>query len=165
LDVPLPHHTIVLRIGLAFLLGFLLGLEREAKGHQAGLRTHILVCLGACLFTLAGTFGMPLEQILPFAPALRTDVSRVASQVVIGIGFLGGGSILRQGSAMKGLTTAANLWITAAIGLSCALGFYVGALTTAGLALFCLLLLKPVERWIAGVGKQLRKGAPPDADI
>ena len=85
--MPLPHQTIVLRIGLAFLLGFLLGLEREAKGHQAGLRTHILVCLGACLFTLAGTFGMPLEQILPsswrrkcFRAGARIDPAAVAKQ-------------------------------------------------------------------------------------
>jgi putative Mg2+ transporter-C (MgtC) family protein len=163
--VPLSELTILGRIGLAFILGFLLGLERESKGHQAGLRTHILVCLGACLFTLAGTFGLPLEGILPFAPAIRTDVSRVASQVVIGIGYLGGGSILRSGDTVHGLTTAANLWIAAAIGLCCALGFYVGALAGTGLSLVCLLLLKPVERWIARVGRSLRRGEPPDADI
>lgn len=160
----LSELTLLGRIGLAFLLGALLGLERESKGHQAGLRTHILVSLGACLFTLAGTFGLPLDALAPFGVSVRTDISRVASQVVIGIGFLGGGSILRSGNTVHGLTTAANLWIAAAIGLCCALGFYVGALGGTGLALLCLLFLKPVERWIAQVGRRLRGDEPPDDD-
>lgn len=162
--MPLSDLTILGRIGLALLLGFALGLEREAKGHEAGLRTHILVCLGACLFTLSGTFGMPLEGIRHYTPALRADVSRVASQVVVGIGFLGGGTILRHQTTVRGLTTAANLWVAAAIGLACALGFTLGAVVITLVVLACLLFLKPVETWIAAIGHRARGGRPPDHD-
>jgi putative Mg2+ transporter-C (MgtC) family protein len=160
--VNLPLTTLLARIGLAFGLGFLLGLEREVKGHEAGLRTHILVCLGACLFTLAGAYGMPLEALTQFSGAARVDVARVASQVVVGIGFLGGGAILRQGNTVRGLTTAAGLWIAAAIGLSCALGFFAPALIVTGFALFALLFFKPLEAWAARAGKRARHGNPPE---
>lgn len=163
--VPLSELTILGRIGLALMLGLLLGLEREAKGHEAGLRTHILVCIGACLFTLAGTFGLPVEGIRPYAPVLRSDVSRVASQIVVGIGFLGGGTILQQRNTVRGLTTAANLWVAAAIGLSCALGFYLGAVVVTVIVIACLLFLKPLEVWIAALGRRARGGPPPDADV
>ena len=140
--------TVVLRLGLAFALGFALGLERELRGQMAGLRTHILVSLGACLFTLA--------SVLIAAPVgtqslegVEVDVSRIASQVVVGIGFLGAGSILRHGTAVKGLTTAANLWLTASVGLSVGLGFPFAAAVTVGLALLALVGLRPLERTIS----------------
>jgi putative Mg2+ transporter-C (MgtC) family protein len=149
--------TVVLRLGLAFVLGLALGLERELRGQMAGLRTHILVSLGACLFTLASILiaGPVGAQSLN---GIEADVSRIASQVVVGIGFLGAGSILRHGTAVKGLTTAANLWLTASVGLSVGLGFPFAAAVTVGLALLALVGLRPVERaiarWRRGHGKK-----------
>ncbi|MEN6370621.1 MAG: MgtC/SapB family protein [Armatimonadota bacterium] len=104
--------TMVLRLLLAVVLGGLIGLEREAHGRPAGLRTHILVSLGAALFTI-------ISQSYTGA---RSDPSRIASQIVSGIGFLGAGTIIRQGSIIRGLTTAASLWTTAAIGMAVGAG-------------------------------------------
>ena len=138
------QSTALLRLVLAFGLGSVLGLERELRGQVAGLRTHILVCLGACLFTLS---SLLIEQTLGAGthPAVRVDASRIASQVVVGIGFLGGGAILRHGATIKGLTTAANLWLTASVGLATGLGFPVPAAATAGLALVSLVGLRFLE--------------------
>jgi putative Mg2+ transporter-C (MgtC) family protein len=102
----------VLRLLLAGALGALIGYEREAHGRPAGLRTHILVCLGSALFTIvSGTYG-----------GEHSDPGRIASQIVSGIGFLGAGTIIRQGSVVRGLTTAASLWTTAAIGMAAGAG-------------------------------------------
>ncbi len=104
--------TMILRLLLAAALGGLIGLEREAHGRPAGLRTHILVSLGAGLFTIISqSYGGP-----------QSDPSRIASQIVSGIGFLGAGTIIRQGSIIRGLTTAASLWTTAAIGMAAGRG-------------------------------------------
>jgi putative Mg2+ transporter-C (MgtC) family protein len=141
-------RTVALRLGLAFLLGSLLGLERELRGQNAGLRTHLLVSLGSCLFTLASLYAaLPLSGGIP--QGAEADITRIASQVVVGIGFLGGGAILRHGTSVRGLTTAANLWLTASIGMAAGLGFVWGAAITAGLALVVLVALRPVERFIA----------------
>ena len=140
--------TVAARLGIATLLGAVLGLERELRGQPAGLRTHILVSLGSALFTLASLYvALPLSGTT-MDQGVRADVTRIASQVVVGIGFLGGGSILRHGTNVKGLTTAANLWLTASIGLSCGIGFYLGAALTTLLALFALSGLRPLERVI-----------------
>ncbi len=99
---------LVLRLLLAGALGGLIGYEREAHGRPAGLRTHILVCIGAAMFTIiSGAYS-----------GEHSDPSRIASQIVTGIGFLGAGTIIRQGSIVRGLTTAASLWTTAAIGMA-----------------------------------------------
>ncbi|HEX8699021.1 MAG TPA: MgtC/SapB family protein, partial [Myxococcaceae bacterium] len=140
-------RTVALRLGLAFLLGSVLGLERQLRGQNAGLRTHLLVSLGSCLFTLASVYAaLPLNGGIP--QGAEADITRIASQVVVGIGFLGAGVILRHGGQVKGLTTAANLWLTASIGMAAGLGFFSGAAITAGLALLVLVGLKPVERFI-----------------
>jgi putative Mg2+ transporter-C (MgtC) family protein len=137
----LDETTAILRLLVAFGLGSALGLERELRGQDAGLRTHILVCLGACLFTLASiavaSHGGPRGA--------EVDISRIASQVVVGIGFLGGGSILRHGASIKGLTTAANLWLTASVGLSVGLGLSAIAAFTVLLALLALSGLRTIE--------------------
>ena len=143
----LDETAIVLRLLLAFGLGATLGLERELRGHQAGLRTHILVCLGACLFTLCSLFvALPLGG--DTTHEARADISRIASQIVVGISFLGGGAILRHETRIQGLTTAANLWLTASVGLACGLGFTLGAVATALLALLTLVGLRILERSI-----------------
>ena len=158
----MDEKTIALRLALAALLGGVLGLEREVRGQDAGLRTHILVSLGACCFTLASIFiEVPLGANA--AEGVRGDISRIASQVVVGIGFLGAGVILRHGGQVKGLTTAANLWLTASVGLTAGLGFYLAATTTMGIALVCLVGLRPLERAIHRY--RARRGLKADRDV
>jgi putative Mg2+ transporter-C (MgtC) family protein len=120
----------LLRLALAGVLGGLIGLERELRDREAGLRTHLLVALGAALFTIVGAYG--------FASFRLTDPTRVAAQIVTGIGFLGAGAIIRQGSTIRGLTTAATLWVVAAVGLASGAGYYSAALITTALVLLAL---------------------------
>ena len=154
MDAPtLSTGELVARILVAAVLGGLVGLERELSDQPAGLRTHILVVLGACLFTLVGAYG--LEAFEGGEAALRFDPTRIAAQVVSGIGFLGAGAILREGLNIRGLTTAAALWVTAAIGVAVALGYWVGASVTVVAALLALFGLKRVERFFL---PRLRRG-------
>jgi putative Mg2+ transporter-C (MgtC) family protein len=147
------ERTLIVRLALALVLGGLLGLERELRGHAAGLRTHLLVSLGSCLFTLVSiTAGQTLDSAEP--SFVRADVTRIASQIVVGIGFLGGGAILRHGTSVHGLTTAANLWLTASVGLAAGFGFFLGASVTVGFALLVLVGLRPVEHWIERFSKR-----------
>ena len=139
----LGNDELAIRIVLAAALGAGIGFERELSDQPAGLRTHILVSLGAALFTLVGTFGFTLGT---HQGMVRFDPTRVAAQVVTGIGFLGAGAILQQGLNVRGLTTAASLWVTAAIGTAVGLGYYAAAAITLGVAVVALLALKPVER-------------------
>jgi putative Mg2+ transporter-C (MgtC) family protein len=119
----------LLRIVLAGVLGGLIGLERELREREAGLRTHLLVAVGAALFTIAGAYGFDSGTV---------DPTRVAAQIVTGIGFLGAGAIIRQGFSIRGLTTAATLWVVAAVGLSAGAGYYSGAVITTGVVLVAL---------------------------
>ncbi|MDQ6878853.1 MAG: MgtC/SapB family protein [Candidatus Dormibacteraeota bacterium] len=112
-----------------------MGFEREARGHQAGIKTLGLVGVGSCLFAALG-----LEKF-----AGTTDPTRIAAQIVTGVGFLGAGAILRQGNEVHGLTTAASIWVVAAIGMSVGFGFYVPAIVTTVLVLAMLVLLRPLE--------------------
>lgn len=125
----------------------LLGVERELREQPAGLRTHIIVGVGSCLFTLASAYGFS-ALATGTDVGVRVDVTRVASQIVVGIGFLGGGTILRHGTTIKGLTTAANLWVVAAVGLAVGIGMYVAAGITTAISLVSLSGLKPLERWM-----------------
>jgi len=128
---------LLLRLALAGVLGAAVGLERELREREAGLRTHLLVSLGACLFTLAGAYGFR-DFFVSSGALVRTDPTRIAAQVVSGIGFLGAGAIIRQGLSVRGLTTAATLWVVAAIGLASGAGYYVAAALTTGIALLSL---------------------------
>lgn len=140
-----------LRLFGAALLGGLIGFEREYNDQPAGFRTHILVTLGSALFTMAGAYG---TAAFVDAEVIRFDPTRVAAQVVTGIGFLGAGAILRQGINIRGLTTAASIWVTASIGVAVALGFWAAAVMTTALALGSLLLLRSMERLVL---RSLRK--------
>lgn len=140
----ITQGEIVVRLLIAAAFGGLLGLERERRDQPAGLRTHILVATGACLFALVSAFGFDDFTGTSSDTALRADVTRISSQIVVGIGFLGGGTILRYRGVVKGLTTAAGLWVTAAVGLAVAMGFWAGAAAAVGIALVSL-ILKPVE--------------------
>jgi putative Mg2+ transporter-C (MgtC) family protein len=124
---------VLVRLVAAVALGAALGLEREIHGHPAGMRTHILVALGSAVFTVLSIFGFPASGAT--APS---DPSRVAAQIVTGIGFLGAGAILKYGTSIRGLTTAASLWVVASIGLACGAGAWFVAVTGTALALLAL---------------------------
>lgn len=141
----LDFWELISRILIAAALGGLVGFERELSDQPAGLRTHILVSLGAALFTMVGAYG--LESFFTGdEPAARLDPTRIAAQVVSGIGFLGAGAILRQGVNIRGLTTAAALWVTAAIGTAVGLGFIGGAIVVTVVAVLSLYGLKRVRK-------------------
>ncbi|KXK39214.1 MAG: MgtC/SapB family protein [Saprospiraceae bacterium] len=138
--------AILLRLGLAAVLGGLIGLERERKNWAAGLRTHMMVCVGSCLIMIVSAYG--------FADVLHDDhisldPSRVAAQVVSGIGFIGAGTILFiKHETIRGLTTAAGLWTVAAIGLASGGGLYFAAMATTVIALIILWAIQPLESWV-----------------
>jgi putative Mg2+ transporter-C (MgtC) family protein len=138
-----------LRLVLALALGGLIGLERELTGHPAGLRTHIAVALGAALFGIVSAYGFEEFNASRTVTNFQVDPTRVASNIVVGIGFLGGGAILKHGATVRGLTTAASLWVTAAIGLGCALGSFQATLVAAGLMLATLVILRFPARWLS----------------
>lgn len=136
------------RILLAAFLGGVIGLEREIADHPAGLRTHVSVALGAALFGIVSGYGFGEFDAARTDTNFQVDPTRVASNVVTGVGFLGGGAILKYGATVKGLTTAASLWVTAAIGLGCALGSYFATLVTTAALLVALVGLRGPRRWI-----------------
>ena len=142
----------VVRVSAAIILGFILGLERELTNKYAGLRTHILVCLGACIFTIISIYGFPSYAegdniILNQATGIR-DTGRVAAQIVSGIGFIGAGAVLRNGPMIIGLTTAATLWISAAIGMTCGVGMYDVAIIATLASVAVLTIIRVFERKI-----------------
>ncbi|MGI8827697.1 MAG: MgtC/SapB family protein [Chloroflexota bacterium] len=139
-----PIET-ALRLGLALVLGSLVGLERERGDRAAGLRTHALVCLGSALFMLVSAYGL---TDLAVNPQIKLDPTRIAAQVVSGIGFLGAGTIIFRREIVRGLTTAAGLWVVAGIGLAVGAGMYLPAfLSTLG-SLVILAMFRPLEAWL-----------------
>lgn len=132
------EYEIFLRLLVAAILASLIGLERERSHRAAGLRTYILVSIGSALFTLVGYYGF-------HSTAINRDPARVAAQIVTGIGFLGAGTILRQGVVIRGLTTAAGLWAAAAIGMACGVGWYKISVASTLLVIIVLALLKIIE--------------------
>src|SRR5213596_4044680 len=125
------------RLALAAALGAVLGFERELREREAGLRTHLLVSLGSALFTIVSAYGFR-EFLTSGQSVVRADPTRIAAQIVTGIGFLGAGAIIRQGLSIRGLTTAATLWVVAAIGMAAGAGYYIPAVATAVLTLIAL---------------------------
>ena len=145
------EQEFILRIFCAALLGGVIGLEREYRAKEAGLRTHFLVALGSALFMIVSAYGFSDVQFNDMTS--RWDVSRVAAQVVSGIGFIGAGTIIfhKSENVVRGLTTAAGLWVTAAIGLACGGGMYVLSIASTlmvllGLEAFNFLLRKIDKR-------------------
>ena len=125
----------ILRIFIAAMLGGAIGLEREYRAKEAGFRTHFLVGLGSALFMILSAHGF---DAIVGTPGIRLDPSRIASQVVTGIGFIGAGTIIFQKHKVEGLTTAAGLWVTAAIGMAAGSGMYILATAATVLVLICL---------------------------
>ncbi|PIP49466.1 MAG: methyltransferase [Caldiserica bacterium CG23_combo_of_CG06-09_8_20_14_all_35_60] len=134
---------------LSFLLGGLIGFERERRNRSAGLRTHVLVAVGSTLITITSIqffkiFGM-------------TDPSRIAANIVVGIGFLGAGTIMKEGLTVRGLTTAASIWVASAIGLACGLGYYYPAIITSVITFLTLIFLRNIEIGILGKKGEMKK--------
>ena len=127
----------ILRLLLAAALGAIIGYQRERAGKAAGLRTHVLICVGAALFTVASIYGF----------GAATDPARIAAGVVVGIGFLGGGVIIRrvEEGIVAGLTTAATIWAVAGIGLAAGAGLYLVSAVAAAIMLIVLLLPHPIR--------------------
>lgn len=143
--------TVVLRLLLAAFLGGLIGLERESENKAAGLKTHTLVALGSCLIMLTS-----IEIFENVGHGTLGDPARIAAQVVSGIGFLGAGTIMRSGFGIKGLTTAASLWIVAAIGLAVGLGSYFASIITTVIVFLILLFMPYFENKVKSSPRKLK---------
>ncbi|MFM9280400.1 MgtC/SapB family protein [Paenibacillus jiagnxiensis] len=144
----IDNTHIMLRLLVAMLLGGLIGFERERSNHAAGLRTHILVCLGSSLIMMLSIYGFAdfLKE-----PNVRIDPARLATAVITGVGFLGAGTILFTGKSITGLTTAASIWVVAAIGLGTGAGFYFASVASTILVLINLWTFNKLEqRYLRG---------------
>ncbi len=143
-DIEIDIPTLLIRLLISAVLGGMIGWERERRNKQAGLKTHLLVSVGSTLIMLTSIYGF--DSLLVNHPNARFDPARLAAQVVSGIGFLGAGAILRRSdNVISGLTTAATLWIVAAIGLSVGSGFYLPAVVTTMIVLISTMLLNKLE--------------------
>ncbi|MHA2620323.1 MAG: MgtC/SapB family protein [bacterium JZ-2024 1] len=139
IEEPLGILQMVTRLIVAVIFGTVIGYERKRSGKAAGPRTHAIVALGSALFGVIGTYLSTLQGV---------DASRIPSQVVVGIGFLGAGAIISSGGVIKGLTTAATIWIASAVGLATGLGFFAPALISVILGLIILVILPRLERLV-----------------
>lgn len=137
--------TIFFRVSLAVALAFIPGIERELTGKFAGLRTHILVCLGACVFTIISLYGFQVRVGGPEV-VVQNDPARIAAQIITGIGFIGAGTVMRHGTSVSGITTAATLWVCAAIGMCCGCGAYVTAIISSFITLVVLISIRRFEK-------------------
>lgn len=176
--IELPATDVAVRVGGALLCGALVGLERERKHRPAGFRTMILISLGSCGFVLLGreavaSFSVGAPQILPPgvpAPG-QAELSRVLQGLIGGIGFLGAGAVIQNKKAVRGLTTAAAVWVVSALGAACGFGFYTIAIILGAATLFTLIVLEQVEdRWFPdpddgnGWHEDKTRKAKPDRD-
>ncbi len=134
------HTEVLFRLLAAFIFGGLIGLERETIQKPAGLRTHVLVAIGSALFTIVSKYGFP-----------GSDPARISAQIVSGIGFLGAGTIIKTGEYIRGLTTAATLWVSASIGIACGIGEYYNAFVTTLVTLLALITLRSLEKYLTSI--------------
>ena len=145
----LDWYDVVIRLVVAAALGGLVGIERESDGQDAGFRTHLLLSLGSALFAVASVGAFDDFVADAASTNVTVDVSRIASYVAAGVGFLGGGAIIKYGGGVRGLTTASSLWAAAAIGLSAGLGFWSGAIAATVISLVALAGLAPLSKVLA----------------
>ncbi|WIG57592.1 MAG: Mg(2+)-transport-ATPase-associated protein MgtC [Ktedonobacterales bacterium] len=165
ISLPLGHFLV--RLAVAMALGLLVGIERERRRvwRAAGMRTLTLVSMGSALFTMISAYGFVEFSGNDYA---KLDPSRIAAQVVTGIGFLGAGAILLRNKGVRGLTTAASVWVIAAIGMACGLGLLLQAIAATVLGLLVLAAFRPIERWLfsdrahSRVRMRLKPGASGD---
>lgn len=155
----LLHSTsfdILARLLISIALGFIIGIERELTNKSAGLRTHILVCLGSTVFTILSIYGFNNTPV-PDGIKIAHDPARIAAQILTGIGFIGGGAVLHYGVSISGLTTAASLWITSSVGMAAGTGSYNLAILAAVFTLIILVIVRKLERGF--LSRHTRKGA------
>ena len=148
----LTDKDIILRLIISVVLSGLIGFERQLHKRNAGLRTHILVSLGSCLIMLTSLYVFDI-----YKGTVPLDPARIAAGVITGIGFLGAGTIIRDREGVRGLTTAASLWVVAALGLAVGVGFYSASIVTTVLALIVLYFLRYAEGTILGEEKHKQK--------
>lgn len=139
-------YEIIFKLALACILGALIGLERESLNRPAGLRTYTLVCVGSALAMIVS-----IDIYMQYYQTVNADPGRIAAQVISGIGFLGAGTIMREGASVRGLTTAAGLWVVACIGLAVGAGLYIPAVVTTVLILFVLIYFIRFEQFFTGL--------------
>ncbi len=142
----MSEYEIIIKLALAAVLGGLIGLERESLSRPAGLRTYTLVCVGSALAMVVS-----LDMYYQYYQTVNADPGRIAAQVVSGIGFLGAGTIMREGATVRGLTTAAGLWVVACIGLAVGAGLYIPAIVTTAIILFVLIYFVKFEHYFTGM--------------
>ena len=152
----LSNMELIGRLLIAAVLGAAVGAEREIDGQDAGVRTHLMLALGAALFGLISVGAWDHFAATTNATNYRVDVTRVASYVAAGIGFIGAGTIIKHAGGVRGLTTAASLWVVAAVGLACGVGFLVPAVTATVVALLSLFALKPFVGLARRLGENRR---------
>ncbi|MBE0503139.1 MAG: MgtC/SapB family protein [Desulfuromonadales bacterium] len=140
--------TIIIKLLLAALAGALIGMEREKHGRPAGVRTHLIVALASCLMMIISESVYLKYGQVPGTSILRIDPSRIAAQIVAGIGFIGAGVILKEGLTVRGLTTAACLWLAAAIGMGFGMGIYLPTVVSTVIGISALIFLKRLEPYI-----------------
>jgi len=148
----LSNWEIIGRLLLAALVGGAIGFERETAGQDAGLRTHLMLALGAAVFGEISVGAWDHFQTATQNSIFRADVTRVASYVAAGIGFVGGGAIVKSAGSVRGLTTAAPLWVAGAVGLACGVGFWLPAVAGTVVGLLSLTLRRPLRRAVRYVG-------------
>lgn len=153
----LTDQEIIWRLTLSVILSGLIGLERQMQRRNAGLRTHILVCMGSCLIMLTSLYVFDIYKGIAVV-----DPSRIAAGVITGIGFLGAGTIIRESQKIIGLTTAASLWVVAGIGLAVGTGFYIAGIFSTVLVLVVLFILRFFEGIIFGKQEKALKGGEGD---
>lgn len=135
-------YSLLLRLVAAVLLGGIIGLERTGTKHEAGLRTHMILCLGAALI-------MVISECMAKDYGIKSEVMRMGAQIISGVGFLGAGSIIVTGNKVRGITTAAGLWTTACVGIAVGAGYYIIAIAAVALMLFAMVLMHSVSQSVA----------------
>ena len=156
------NPEIIIKLSLSLILGLVIGLEREITNKNAGLRTHILICLGSTVFTILSIHGFTTE-IIQQGVRIQNDPARIAAQIITGVGFIGGGAVLRNGTSISGLTTAATIWIMASIGMSIGAGSYELAIITTLITFIVLVVIRKFET--SFLSQHINKGATIKASI
>ena len=152
-----PKHIFLIRLFIAALLGGMIGFERQSHHGHAGLRTHILIAVAACLFTM---LAREIQLIALAAGSDNPDPIRAVEAVTAGVAFLGAGAIFQQRGNVKGLTTGAGMWLAGALGVAAALGYYLVAVLVAVFALIILAALKHLSHDVVGAAAEDRQGTP-----
>ena len=156
------NPEILIKISISLILGLVIGLEREMTNKTAGLRTHILICLGSTVFTILSLHGFTTET-LQDGVRIVNDPARIAAQIITGIGFIGGGAVLHYGVNVYGLTTAATIWITASIGMAVGVGSYELAIITTIITFIVLVVIRKFESGF--LAQHINKGATIRASV